>query len=62
MRGVLNTGKLIGKLGGVAGLVAGHGIEGGATGHVISGIAEKGAAKLSDRALRAQVEKRIRKL
>jgi hypothetical protein len=62
MRGVLGAGKLVGKMGGVAGVIATHGVEGGATGHVIAGVAEKGAAKLADRALRAQVEKRIRKL
>jgi hypothetical protein len=62
MRGVLGAGKLVGKAGFVGGLVAGHGLEGGATGHVVAGAVNKGAAKLADRALRAQVEKRIRKL
>jgi len=62
MRGVLKAGNLVGKVGGLAGLVAGHGVEGGATGHVIAGAANKGAAMVADRALRAQVEKRIRKL
>jgi hypothetical protein len=62
MRGVLGAGKVLSKVGFVGGLAAGHGVEGGATGHVIAGAVEKGAAKLADRALRAQVEKRIRKL
>lgn len=61
VRGVLQAGKIAGKLGGIAGVVAGHGVEGGAAGHVISSVAEKGVNKLADRALLGQVEKRIRK-
>jgi hypothetical protein len=61
MRGVMQVGKVAGKLGGIAGLVAGHGVEGGAAGHVISSVAEKGVNKLGDRALLGQIEKRIRK-
>jgi hypothetical protein len=61
MRGVLGAGKLVHNAGGVAGFMHG-GVEGAAAGHVIGGLAEKGVAKLSDRVLRAQVEKRIRKL
>lgn len=61
VRGVLQAGKIAGKLGGIAGVVAGHGVEGGAAGHVISSVAEKSVNKLADRALLGQVEKRIRK-
>jgi hypothetical protein len=61
VRGVLQAGKIAGKLGGVAGLVAGHGVEAGAAGHVVSSMAERGVNKLADSALLRQVEKRIRK-
>ena len=60
VRGVLQAGKIAGKLGGVAGLVAGHGVEAGAAGHVVSSMAERGVNKLADSALLRQVEKRIR--
>jgi hypothetical protein len=62
MRGVLKAGNLVSKVGFVGGLAAGHGVEGGATGHVVAGAVNKGTAALANRALRAQVEKRIRKL
>ena len=62
MRGVLKAGHLVSKVGFTGGLVAGHGVEAGATGHVVAGAVNKGAAAIANRALRAQVEKRIRKL
>lgn len=61
-RGALAAGKLIGKTGAVAGLVAGHGLEGGAAGHGVGKLIEGGAEKLAQRAMRSDIEKRIRKL
>ena len=62
MRGVLKAGNLVSKVGFVGGLAAGHGVEAGATGHVVAGAVNKGAAVLANRALRAQVEKRSENL
>jgi len=61
-RGALAAGKLVAKTGGVIGLAATHGLEGGAAGHGIAKVIEGGAEKLAQRSMRSGIEKRIRKL